>query len=131
MFRQADCVRVPQSAVHESFSTYLTQLRTNDARTLLNTAAPPGDYDGDRDVDRADYNLWKSTFGTSRIFFGSGADGNLDGLVNAADYTVWRNSKSGINSIASGYATPKPFTANLILVAAAMLTATRYRTRNQ
>ena len=50
----------------------------------------PGDYNGDHSVDEADFDLWKSTFGTS-VTPGEGADGNANGVIDAADYTVWRD----------------------------------------
>ena len=31
-------------------------------------------------------------FGSSTILYGSGADGNYDGVIDAADYMVWRKS---------------------------------------
>jgi hypothetical protein len=55
---------------------------------LLQLVAAPGDYDRDGDVDVADYNLWRSTYGQTEDLR---ADGNGDGIVDAADYTVWRN----------------------------------------
>lgn len=48
------------------------------------------DYDGDLDVDLADYNIFELTYGSVGV--GLPADGNGDGVVNAADYTVWRDS---------------------------------------
>lgn len=46
-----------------------------------------GDYDADFDVDTDDYIAWQNGF------LGSGpADGNGDGTVDIADYTVWRDS---------------------------------------
>lgn len=51
--------------------------------------ADPGDYNGDGWVDAADYQLWKSEFGSTD---NSPADGNGDGVVNLADYTVWRDN---------------------------------------
>jgi hypothetical protein len=54
--------------------------------TLL-TPARPGDYHGDGNVDSADYSTWQSEFGSSSKL---AADGNLDGVVSAADYVVWR-----------------------------------------
>ena len=52
----------------------------------------PGDYDGSGGVGPEDYDLWKSTYGST-----SGdmrADGNEDGVVDAADYTFWRDRVS-------------------------------------
>ncbi len=49
----------------------------------------PGDYDGDGTVDEADYNVWRTTYGSTTDLR---ADGNDDGHVDAADYTVWRDS---------------------------------------
>lgn len=51
----------------------------------------PGDYDASGVVDQADYQVWKSAFGSS-VDTGFGADGNRDGQVNLADYVVWRNN---------------------------------------
>jgi glucose/arabinose dehydrogenase len=48
----------------------------------------PGDYDGDGDVDAADYQEWKDAFGTTAAL----PDGNKNGIVDAADYTVWRDN---------------------------------------
>ncbi len=45
----------------------------------------PGDYDHDDDVDADDYGVWKQNFGSTSNLF---ADGNGNGRVDAADYTV-------------------------------------------
>ena len=39
-------------------------------------------------VTASDYARWKELYGTTE----PAADGNGDGTVNAADYTVWRNN---------------------------------------
>lgn len=49
----------------------------------------PGDYDGSGLVDQADYNLWKSTFGSNSDLR---ADGNGNGAVDISDYTVWQDN---------------------------------------
>lgn len=63
-----------------------------------------GDYDYSGNVDDADHETWRSSFGTL-VPAGSRADGNADGIVDAADYIIWRmnvgqstGSGSGSNS---------------------------------
>ena len=48
----------------------------------------PGDYNADGIVDTADYDLWRSRFGSMTHF---AADGNGDGKIDAGDYTIWRD----------------------------------------
>ncbi|MEO0532086.1 MAG: PEP-CTERM sorting domain-containing protein, partial [Planctomycetota bacterium] len=55
-----------------------------DFRTLT------ADYDGDLDVDLDDHGVFVSTFGST---IDLRADGNNDGVVNAIDYTIWRDSE--------------------------------------
>ena len=69
----------------------------------------PGDFDGNGIVDAADYNDWKSTFGTTVNPVGSGADGNASGIVDVADYTIWRDNLSASGTAAVGvHAVPEP-----------------------
>lgn len=49
-----------------------------------------GDYDLDGDVDTDDHAVWVAAYGTSGV--GLDADGNGDGVIDAADYTVWRDN---------------------------------------
>jgi hypothetical protein len=58
----------------------------------------PGDYTGDGVVDVSDFNRWKETFGKTVTPAGSGADGNKNSNIDAADYVVWR---AAINSTAT------------------------------
>ena len=58
----------------------------------------PGDYNGDRLVDLADYTAWRNAFGNVGA---SLADGNHDGIVNSADFVVWRRAM-GANLLGSG-----------------------------
>ncbi|TWT85899.1 CotH protein [Posidoniimonas polymericola] len=49
----------------------------------------PGDYDDNGLVEQADYDLWRSTYGSTSDLR---ADGNHDQVVNAADYAIWRDA---------------------------------------
>jgi hypothetical protein len=48
----------------------------------------PGDYNGDKTVNNADYLVWKNSFGSTTNMT---ADGNGDGRIDAADYGIWRD----------------------------------------
>lgn len=48
-----------------------------------------GDYNGNGQVDAADYTVWQDSFGS---LFNLAADGNGNGVVDAADYTVWQDN---------------------------------------
>jgi hypothetical protein len=76
----------------------------------LRTVGLPADYDGNGSVGPEDYAVWKANYGTTN----SNADGNLDGVVDAADYIVWRRALSagsgaGRGALNSG-AVPEPST---------------------
>lgn len=62
-------------------------------------AALAGDYNSNGTVEETDYDLWKSTFGSTSDLR---ADGNNDNVVNVADYTVWRDNLGSTS--ASGFA---------------------------
>ena len=62
-----------------------------------------GDYNDDDKVDKLDFDLWKLAYGQAGTPFSLLADGNLDGVVDAADYTVWRNNL-GLNLATIGFA---------------------------
>lgn len=57
----------------------------------VNTFPRPGDYDRDHDVDQNDRTFWATHFGAT-AGLGLQADGNNDGAVDAADYTIWRDN---------------------------------------
>jgi hypothetical protein len=52
--------------------------------------AQPGDYDNDGDVDGNDFLAWQRTLAATGAAF-RGADGSGNGVVDAADLTVWRD----------------------------------------
>lgn len=56
-----------------------------------------GDYNRDKQVDAADYVLWRKTLGSLSDVR---ADGKHDGIVNSADWQVWR-ANFGANGFAA------------------------------
>ena len=108
----------------------------NDVAIMFKAATPLGDYNRDYVVDAADYTVWRNSAGEiTAAYFGADGDGdrlvgegdyliwkqhygntlprvvvlgdyNFDGTVDAADYTVWRNSlgQSGVGLAADGNA---------------------------
>ncbi|TWT74577.1 CotH protein [Posidoniimonas polymericola] len=67
----------------------------------LAVPALAGDYDNDGDVDRGDYDTWRSQYGLTLLTPGAGSDGNADGVVNAADYAMWRDYEAAALAAAS------------------------------
>lgn len=71
----------------------------------------PGDYDGDSDVDGADFLVWQRAYGA----VGSNpADGNNDNVVNGDDLTVWKNNFGASGAVGAAAAVPEPATAALL-----------------
>jgi hypothetical protein len=67
----------------------------------LNFVPPPGDYNRNGIVEASDYNVWRSTFGST---FDLRADGNANNIIDAADYVFWRKQLES-TAPASGAAT--------------------------
>lgn len=65
-----------------------------DSVVIRNMGAPPvnpGDYNHDRIVDVTDHRMFRYQFNIT-VPNGFAADGNSDGRVDMADYTIWRNN---------------------------------------
>jgi hypothetical protein len=90
--------------------------------TRQGVLSTPGDFDGDRDVDAADYNVWRSTFGSQSDLR---ADGNGDGAVDAADYVMWRRHVSAAMGAVTGAALPEPVLAAWLLAVPLLLAGFR------
>ncbi|MEO1498364.1 MAG: hypothetical protein AAFV43_14565 [Planctomycetota bacterium] len=84
--------------------------------------ASPGDYDADGVVDTLDYDRWVADFGQPVSPVGTGADGNGDGIVGLADYTVWRDNAAITPNAIAAIGVPEPTTGGYV-VAVVLTTA--------
>ena len=58
----------------------------------INSFTPPalaGDFNGNGEVDAADYTVWRDSLGANVATPYMGADGNGNGVIDQADYDVW------------------------------------------
>jgi hypothetical protein len=82
-------VEFPQSG----HVTRINNVAANQTISVLeSTSSPPalpGDYNQSNNVDTGDYILWRKTLGSS-VAPNSGADGSGNGVVDQADYNVWK-----------------------------------------
>src|SRR5690606_8428692 len=79
----------------------------------------PGDYNGDRVVDAADYTVWRNTLGSTTELAANGDDtGPSQGVIDQADYLVWKthfgSTLSAAQLIATSVAVPEPCTVWLL-----------------
>ena len=84
------------------------------------TSLPPsqwGDYNGDGNVDAADYTNWHNKLGDN-VPFGTGPDGVADGVIDKWDYQFWKDNYDNSFGIGMGSATvvPEPTSLGLTLV---------------
>jgi hypothetical protein len=79
-------------------------------RGVVERTLASGDYDLLGNVDEPDYAVWAAGYGATAIH---AADGNLDGVVNAADYTIWRDHVGGLSQIHSATQTTVRFGEDL------------------
>lgn len=80
-----------------------------------------GDYDKDGDVDVADYEVWRQTFGETTDLR---ADGNGDDIVDAADYNIWRDNL-GVPAEGNESQVPEPAAIWVVMAAIGILGASR------
>jgi beta-glucanase (GH16 family) len=79
-------------------------------RVWHRTASMSGDYNGDNQVDSADYVVWRQTLGQAGTNLP--ADGSGNGSVGREDYTVWRQNFGSSSllsaAIVSALSAPEP-----------------------
>ena len=72
----------------------------------------------------ADYDLWRAQFGQSGELIS--ADGNGDGVVDNADYVIWRKGQSAAPAPGNSSAVPEPATIAMAVIAASPFWAGRF-----
>jgi glucose/arabinose dehydrogenase len=105
---------------------------SNEVYRIATNALLKGDFDADGDVDDDDFDVWKAAFGSPLP--NPAADGNGNGIADAADYVVWRkNLGASVHTGAGGgAAVPEPVTLAYIfqfVVLSAMAAMFRNRSR--
>lgn len=65
-------------------------VRWDDMGFITYTPPPPGDFDGDGDVDGADFVVWQTNFPASSGHTLATGDADNDGDVDGADFVVWQ-----------------------------------------
>jgi hypothetical protein len=91
--------------------------------TISVIGMPDGDYNRDGEVTLADYDLWKSDFGSIANL---NADGNDNNVVDAADYAIWRDAFSLSAGAGAAMAVPEPaFIAHLVMAIAVVAVSRR------
>ena len=79
-----------------------------------------GDYNTDTFVNGSDYAAWRAAFGSTRssVHDAPLSDGNYNGLVDAADYVLWRK-RATLGAASIGEDTAVPESSTILLLAAA------------
>jgi hypothetical protein len=93
-------------------------------------AAPPtvsGDFDGDQDVDGADFLVWQRNLGATSGATTAHGDATGDGAVNGADLAIWKTNFGRAPLVASARLAPEPGSTCAVAFALAALGAMRRR----
>jgi len=79
------------------------------------TAEEDADFDGDGNVDGADFLTWQRGLGLTGQSNNSAGDADGNGTVNAADLAVWKTKFGPAPAVAAAGAVPEPTAALLAL----------------
>lgn len=78
-----------------------------------------GDYNGDGEVDAADYVVWRDTLGSTDLRANGDDTGASRGVIDAADYAVWKENFGNITpALRVSTAVPEPAAACWLTLAA-------------
>lgn len=103
----------------QDFDTAITEFEQ-----LLVPSLLVGDFNGDDQVDAADFTLWRDNLGGNESILGSSGDGS--GVIDTGDYNLWvLNYGASGSSSASASAVPEP--SSLLLLSLTLLANFRAR----
>jgi hypothetical protein len=106
-------------------------LTGGEVANLWNAAqGPQGDFDGDGDVDGADFIAWQTNFPTTGGATSAMGDGNGDGNVDGADFAIWQTDFPVIPGPGAA-PVPEPGAAWLLLFGGIVIGGAAYRQRRQ
>lgn len=109
-----------------------TAITNNTEFEVVITAIPPplvpGDFDGDGNVDAADFAVWQANFPKDAAGTLGSGDADGDGDVDGADFVVWQTHLSAASS-AGVAAVPEPAAAELLFAGGMAILMVRWRMR--
>ena len=84
----------------------------------IQLAAPTADadFDGDADVDGADFLAWQRGFGLQSNANKSDGDADNDGDVDATDLGIWQNQYGGLGAIVAGVSSADSQSSSALIV---------------
>lgn len=94
------------------------------ARQIASPDYLAGDYNHDGTVGLDDYDVWRSTIGSTTVY---DADGNGNFGIDAADYVVWRRNLG--NHLAAGMSIAVPEPALISVAAIGLVVLSLFRSR--
>lgn len=97
------------------------------ARAINSSAALPGDFNGDNNVDGDDFLAWQRSFGSTTEL---SADGSLNGTVDADDLAIWKANFGRtwpVSGIGVAAVVPEPSTLCIAMLMLAAFAARRQR----
>jgi hypothetical protein len=106
---------------------YDTALTAQEVRALVPV---PGDFDGDADVDGADFVAWQTNFPKPTGAIRSEGDADNDGDVDGADFVVWQTNFP-FTPAPGATPIPEPFSMSLTVIAFGTLFGARCRKKSR
>lgn len=119
-----------RTIVSVNITTPSSNMALDDMAFILQASAPTGDFDGDGDVDGADFVAWQTNFPATGGASRASGDSDEDGDVDGADFAVWQTGfPGGVNNGLTPV--PEPAAGLLLLAASTIAWATRARRTKQ